>query len=352
MKSNSNKEVLIAGRRIGRGVRPFIIAEIAQAHDGSLGTAHAYIDAVADIGVDAVKFQTHIADEESTFDEAFRVHFSTQDNSRFDYWKRMEFTEPQWRELAQHAEARGLVFLSSAFSVAAVELLDRLGISAWKVGSGEFWSNDLLEAMVATNKPLLISTGLCGYDDIDNLTSGLTARSVPYALFQCTSMYPSPLETVGLNLIDDLSSRYECPVGLSDHSGSVFPSLAAIARGCPLVEVHVTFHKKCFGPDVASSLDLDQLKLLVQGRDEIFSMLSSEGNKEIQQKKLESTKKLFRKSLALREDQVSGVQISREHLTTKKPGSGIPPEKMQQVLGKVLKRDVKKNRLLNWQDFV
>ena len=126
----------IADRPVGTGHPCFIIGEVAQAHDGSLGMAHAYIDAIADAGADAVKFQTHIAAEESTPDEMWRVKFSYQDDSRFDYWRRMEFTEAQWRGLADHAGEKGLVFLSSPFSVAAVELLARIGVPAWKIASG------------------------------------------------------------------------------------------------------------------------------------------------------------------------------------------------------------------------
>ena len=122
------KKIKIGNRSVGQKEKTFIVAEVAQAHDGSLGMAHAYIDAVADTGVDAVKFQTHIASEESTLDEPFRLSFSVQDETRYDYWKRMEFTFKQWESLATHAKERGLIFLSSPFSIAAVDMLQQLGI--------------------------------------------------------------------------------------------------------------------------------------------------------------------------------------------------------------------------------
>src|SRR5215475_3461247 len=127
-------ELSLSGRPVGGQHRCFVIAEIGQAHDGSLGTAHSYIDAVARTGANAVKFQTHIAAAESTPSEQFRVKFSPQDATRYDYWKRMEFTAEQWQGLAEHAAERGLIFLSTPFSFAAVELLERLDVSAWKVG--------------------------------------------------------------------------------------------------------------------------------------------------------------------------------------------------------------------------
>src|SRR5215467_15257875 len=144
-----------------------IVAEVAQAHDGSLGTAHAFIDACARAGADAIKFQTHIASAESTPGEPWRVKFSRQDASRYDYWKRMEFTAEQWRGLAEHANERGLIFLSSAFSFAAVELLERLGMSAWKVGAGEVTNLPLLERMARTGKPVLLSSGMSTWAELD-----------------------------------------------------------------------------------------------------------------------------------------------------------------------------------------
>ena len=139
----------IAGRQVGGGEPALLIAEIAQAHDGSLGLAHAFIDAAATAGADAVKFQTHIAAAESTLDEPFRVRFSKQDATRYEYWQRMQFTPEQWAGLADHARERKLIFLSSAFSVDAVELLQRLKVPAWKIASGELASRTMLAAMVA-----------------------------------------------------------------------------------------------------------------------------------------------------------------------------------------------------------
>jgi N,N'-diacetyllegionaminate synthase len=143
-----------------------IIGEVAQMHDGSLGTAHAYIDAVAGAGADGVKFQTHIAAAESTPGEPWRVKFSPQDSTRYQYWKRMEFSEEQWRGLAEHARDRGLIFLSSAFSAEAVELLERLGMAAWKVGAGEVSNLPLIERMARTGRPVLLSSGMSGWADV------------------------------------------------------------------------------------------------------------------------------------------------------------------------------------------
>ena len=167
----------IAKHDIGRGPA-FLIAEIAQSHDGSLGQAHAFIDAAHRAGADAIKFQTHIAAAESTLDEPFRTKFSRQDSTRLDYWRRMEFTPEQWAGLSAHAAEKSLVFLSSAFSIEAVELLDRIGMPAWKVASGELGSDSLLQSMIATGSPFLVSSGMSGWAEIDALTQRLqSARS-------------------------------------------------------------------------------------------------------------------------------------------------------------------------------
>src|SRR5262245_48088742 len=201
-------------RPVGTGC--FIVAEVAQAHDGSLGIAHAYIDAVASAGADAVKFQTHIAAAESTPGEPWRVKFSKQDASRYDYWKRMEFTEEQWRGLKQHAEERGLLFLSSPFSSAAVQLLERLDVAAWKVASGEVSNVLLLDEMVRTNKPVLLSSGMSNLAELDRAVELVRDARVPVAVLQCTSLYPCPPEKVGLEQLAAYRQRYQCPVGLSD----------------------------------------------------------------------------------------------------------------------------------------
>ena len=200
------KSFSIENRTIGNGAPAFLIAEVAQAHDGSLGMAHAYIDAAADAGADAVKFQTHLAREESTRDEPFRVAFSLQDKTRYDYWRRMEFTEDQWRGLMRHARDKGLAFLSSVFCVPAVQMLEDLGIAAWKLPAGEYRSAALMDAMVATGRPIFVSTGMSTRADITFAVERIRARGVPFALMQATTRYPAPLEEVGLNVLSELLS--------------------------------------------------------------------------------------------------------------------------------------------------
>lgn len=332
--------------------RCLVIAEVAQAHDGSLGMAHAFIDAIADAGADAVKFQTHIAEFESTPDEPWRVKFSLQDKTRYDYWKRMEFTEEQWHGLKEHAERRGLLFLSSPFSVEAVELLKRVGVAAWKVASGEVTNPLMLEAMAETGLPILLSTGMSTLQEIDEAVARIREKGLPLVVLQCTSMYPTPPEKVGLNMLPFFRERYGCPVGLSDHSGTIYPALAAVTLGAKVIEVHVTFHRKMFGPDVPASITMEELELLVKGVKFIEKMLSHPVDKDYIALELAEMRRLFTKSVVARTDLPAGTVLKREHLTVKKPGTGIPAAKLSELVGRKLRRDVRKDEMIREEDLI
>jgi len=339
----------IQNRQIGKGAPCFLIAEVAQSHDGSLGLAHSFIDAAADAGADAIKFQTHIADAESTVDEPFRVQFSYEDQTRYEYWKRMEFSPDQWQGLYQHARQRNIVFLSSVFSIEAVEVMESIGQPAWKIGSGEVNNPVLLSALLKTQKPILLSTGMSNWQEITQAVQMIQQAGNPLALFQCTSKYPSTLGEIGLNILHELRRHFQVPVGLSDHSGSLWPSLAAMARGADLVEIHVIFHRSMFGPDVPVSLTFEELKLLVEARDAFHVMETHPVDKDRMAVELSEMRALFNKSVALKQDQPTGTVLTKAMLTTKKPGTGIPAKDLHKCIGKTLKRDVSANRLLYWE---
>jgi N,N'-diacetyllegionaminate synthase len=342
----SSVKFSIDQREIGPGQPCLVIAEVAQAHDGSLGTAHAYIDAAARAGVDAVKFQTHIACAESTSGEPFRVKFSPQDATRYDYWKRMEFTEAQWQGLFEHAGDAGLIFLSTPFSFEALELLDRLGVPAWKVGSGEVTNLPMLTRMAATGRGVMISSGMASWDELDSAVATVEARGAPAALFQCTTAYPCPPDRLGLNVLGELRRRYRCPVGLSDHSGTIFASLAAVALGANLLEVHVVFSRECFGPDVKASLTTAELAELVDGVRFIERALSHPLDKQQVAGEMAELKAIFGKSVVAARDLPAGHQLAETDLLLKKPGTGIPAARLGEVLGRRLARPVAADTLL------
>lgn len=327
-----------------------IIAEVSQAHDGSLGMAHAFIDAAADAGADAIKFQTHIASEEGTRAEPWRKQFSLQDATRYDYWRRMEFSAEQWQGLKEHAAKRGLHFLSSPFSLAAFELLRRVGVAAWKVASGEINNLPLLDAMAATGLPVMLSTGMSPIDEIDTSVDRIRRHGVPFAILQCTSMYPCPPELIGLNLIEEFRERYGCAVGLSDHSSTIYSGLAAATLGVEVLEVHITLSREMFGPDVAASVTTQEFRQLVEGVRFIEKMRSSPGNKSALPDEVTSLRKIFMKSVVAARDLEKGRILRPGDLATKKPGSGIPASELPALIGMRLRRSLEGDALLSRDD--
>jgi N-acetylneuraminate synthase len=326
--------------------RCLIIGEVAQAHDGSLGMAHAFIDAIASAGADAVKFQTHIAAAESTPGEPWRVKFSRQDATRYDYWKRMEFTEEQWLGLKRHADERGLLFLSSPFSIEAVELLTRVGVAAWKIASGEVSNTPMFERISATRLPILISTGMSSMSEIDSAVERVLAKGLPLAVLQCTSAYPCPPEKVGLNMISLFRDRYGCAAGLSDHSGTIYPGLAAAALGIEALEVHVAFSREMFGPDVIASITASELSQLVEGIRFIEKMTANPVDKDLSAEETAPLRNLFTKSVVARLDLPAGTLLRAEHLAVKKPGTGIPADHIHEVIGRRLRHEVRRDEML------
>lgn len=327
----------------------FIMAEVAQTHEGSLGQAFAFIDAVAASGADAIKFQTHIADAESTPAEPFRVKFSRQDATRYDYWKRMEFTPAQWQALAGYATSKGLVFLSSPFSQEAVELLDPL-VPAWKVGSGEVNNLPLLETMAKTGKPVLLSSGMSTWAELATSVALLESYHVPIVLFQTTTQYPTPPEYLGLNVLQEMRQLFQCPVGLSDHSGHIAAGLAAYTLGARFLEVHVTLSPWMFGPDVSSSLTVEGLKELVSGVRFLENAMRHPVSKDAMAQQLGELRQMFCKSVVPRRDLPAGTLLQSGDLTVKKPGLGIPAEQLSLLYGKRLKRNLVRDEFFSLAD--
>jgi len=340
----------IDGRSVGGTAPCFIIGEIGQNHDGSLGTAHAYVDAIADAGADAVKLQTHIAASESTPAEPWRVKFSPQDETRYDYWQRMEFTEPQWAELKRHTEERGLVFLSSPFSVDALDLLNRIGMGAWKVASGEVNNTILITAMAETGLPVLISSGMSPVAELDAAVELVRGKGAPVGVFQCTSDYPTPPEKIGLNVIETFKDRYDCPVGLSDQTGKIFAGLAAATIGIQMIEIHVTMTRAAFGPDIASSVTTGELAMLVDGIRYIENMTANPVDKDAMANELSTLRATFNKSLVAATDLPAGSVLKIRHLTAKKPGTGITVDRAPEVVGRTLARALAVDEFLSESD--
>ena len=323
-----------------------VIAEGGSVHDGSFGNATKLIELATRCGADSVKFQTHIAAAESTPSEPFRVVFSRQDRSRYAYWKRMEFTEEQWRGLAEHCRERNVLFVSTPFSIEAVDILERIGQPYWKIGSGETSNFGLLERLIQTNLPVFLSTGMSPLAEIDAAVARAKSRGAPVGVLQCTTAYPCPPEQIGLNMIPHYRERYGCWVGLSDHSATIYAGLAAATMGIDMLEVHVALSREMFGPDVVASVTTTELQQLVKGVRFIERMRANPVDKDVAARDTAPLRRIFTRSLVAREALPAGTLLAPEHLAIKKPGTGVSPDRLKDVIGRRLTRAVEADHVL------
>jgi len=319
----------------------FIIAEIGQAHEGSFEKALSYIEALAKTGVNAVKLQVHIAEAESSIHEPFRVKLATQDKTRFDYWKRMEFTLQQWKELKKQCDEAGVEFLASPFSNAAVDLLEEVGVKRYKIGSGEVNNFLLLEKIARTGTPVILSSGMSSFEELDKTAEFLKLKNIAFSILQCTTAYPTQPENYGLNVIKELKERYGVPVGYSDHSAKIETCIAAAALGAEILEFHAVFSRNSLGPDASSSLEMEEITQLVEAVRKLETALQHPVDKR-DNSKFTDLKNIFEKSLAVNKDLPMGHIIRFEDLEAKKPkGFGLEASRFEEVIGKILKKDMK-----------
>ena len=310
----------------------FVIAEAGMNHDGSLGNAIRMAEVAAECGADAVKFQLHDAAAETTRDAPSPPYFRHE--SRWDYFRRTAFTDEQWRTLKEACEAAGIEFLCSVFSVEAVDRLERLGVARYKIGSGEVTNLELVSRVAETGKPVLLTSGMSSWAELD---AAVAAAGEDVTVLQCTSEYPTPPERVGLNVLAELRERYGRPVGLSDHSLGPYACYAAAALGASVVEKHFTLSREAYGPDARFALEPDELEDLVEGVREIETMLAHPVDKD-DLEPFEEMKRVFEKSVVTVADVPAGATIERAMLAAKKPGTGIPAARLDDVVGRTAAR--------------
>ena len=342
----------IGEKFVGQEHGCFIIAEIGQAHDGSLGAAHAYIDLAKKVGADAVKFQTHVATEESSRLDQFRVKVFPQDSSRFDYWQRTAFSGEQWNGLAKHARELGIIFFSSPFSNKAVEMLQKIDVPAWKIASGELNNYQLIKHLTSTKKPILLSSGMSTWSELDCAVDTINQSTTEFGIFQCTSTYPCPIEDIGINIMEEMATRYNVPVGLSDHSGSIFPSIVAVARGASMIEAHLVMSRDSFGPDTVASLTGSEVEMMVRGVRATDTLLRSKKDKDVMAEKQVQMKSLFGKSIYAKHDIKIGTVFDNSNVCLLKPGIGLRPIDLDKLLGREAKFEYSSGDLINIEETI
>jgi N,N'-diacetyllegionaminate synthase len=323
-----------------------IIAEIGSVHDGSLGNALRLVDAAAEAGADTVKFQTHIAEAESLADAPSPGYFS--DETRIAYFKRTGFSPEQWRKLAAHAASRKVTFLSSPFSLEAVDLLESVGVQAYKVPSGEVSNLPLLERIAQTGKPTLLSSGMSDWKELDRAVAVLK-RACALTVLQCSSAYPCPPERVGLNVLGEMRERYHVPVGFSDHSLGFAAAFAAAALGATVIEKHFTFSRLMYGSDAKNSMEPGDFGVFCRGLLEIWSMAAHPVDKS-DVSPYADMKRIFEKSVVTARSLKEGTVLVRDMLAFKKPGDGIPAADYASLVGRKLRADLPADHKLKKSD--
>jgi N-acetylneuraminate synthase len=334
----------IGPRTIGPGSPVLIIAEIGNNHDGSIRQAERLIEAAAESGADAVKFQTHIASAEMLPSTPTPPHF---DEPRYAFVKRMELSRDDHVRLKRLSEERGLLFFSSPFSIPAVDLLEEVGVELYKVASGEVTNPPLLERVAETGRPVLLSTGMSGLDEVAAAVAILRDR-VPLVLLQCTSLYPCPPEKVDLRAMGQLAAEFGLPVGLSDHTAGIVTSIAAAALGAVCIEKHFTLSNRLYGPDHHVSLEPRELRALVDAVREVELALGRPSK--THDESLDPVRAAFEKSIVTRTAVPAGTILDAAMLTTKRPGTGIPASQFATTLGRRATRGLAPDELLQPSD--
>jgi N-acetylneuraminate synthase len=268
------------------------------------------------------------------------------------YWQRTSFSFDQWKGIKDHCSLLGLDFICSPFSNLAVDWLQELGVTQYKVGSGEMSNKLLLEKIARTGKPIILSSGMSNWDELDQAVASCRNHNCPVAVLQCTTAYPTQPAQFGLNMLAALRERYGLAVGFSDHSGLVSTGIAAVALGAEILEFHVVFDRRQFGPDSVASLTIEETRLLVQSAASISTALQHPIDKN-QTEPFSELKRIFGKSLAVNKDVPAGHVLTFDDLETKKPaGYGISARDYEQVIGKKCRHALKKWAFLNEDDLL
>jgi N-acetylneuraminate synthase len=321
-------------------VSVFVIAEAGMNHDGSLGNAIRMAEVAAECGADAVKFQLHDAPAETTKDAPSPPYFKLE--SRWEYFQRTAFDDAQWVTLKEACERAGIEFLCSVFSVEAVERLERIGVRRYKIGSGEVTNLELVRRVAETGKPVLLTSGMSSWAELDR---AVEAAGENVTVLQCTSEYPTPPERVGLNVLAQLRERYGRPVGFSDHTLGPAAALAAVTLGAVVVEKHFTLSREMYGADARFAAEPHEFEDLVDGIREIETMLANPVDKDDLEPYGEM-KRVFEKSVVAVADIPAGATIERGMLAAKKPGTGIPAARIDEVVGRTARADIAADTVL------
>ncbi len=342
-------EIVIENRKIGEAYSPLVIAEIGINHEGSLKTAFEMVDAAHRAGAEMVKHQTHVVDDEMSH-LAKEVIPGNADISIYEIMKRCALNEADELKLKEYVESKGMIFVSTPFSRAAADRLDRMNVSAYKIGSGECNNYPLIEHIASFGKPMIVSTGMNTIESVNKTVDIMEKYSVAYALLHTTNLYPTPPELVRLGGMQALQNSFPAAVvGLSDHTTSNLACFAATALGASILERHFTDSMDRNGPDIVNSMDPEAMAELIKGSTEVALMRG--GEKKPAKEEQVTMDFAFATVVTIRPIR-KGELFTKENLWVKRPGTGeILAESYSEVLGKRALRDVEYDEHITWNDF-
>lgn len=338
---------MIGTRKIGPDYPPLVIAEIGINHEGDFSKAIRMVDDAAAVGCECVKFQSHVIEDEM-IPAARKVIPGNAKESIWDIMARCALTEEEELELKRYVEGKNMIFLSTPFSRAAADRLERIGVSAYKIGSGECNNYPLIEHIASFGKPVILSTGMNDLISIQKAVAILKKYNTPMALLHCTSIYPTPYEKVRLGALHDIETAFPgVVVGLSDHSLSNYPCLGAVALGACILERHFTADKSWPGPDINISMDPGALQDLIQGSQAIF--LARGGGKGILSEEQPTIDFAYACVVSIKSIK-QGEAFTKDNLWVKRPGTGeIKAVDYDKILGKKARVDIGENEQIRWE---
>ena len=347
------KEFKIKDKSLGEGHPVFLIAEAGVNHNGDLETAKSLVNIAVQAEVDAIKFQTYKTDLlllKSTEKAKYQKERSENQENFYEMLKRYELTDQDFMILKDYCDLKGIIFLSTPFDPISVELLEKLNINAFKIGSGDMNNFPLLKLICSKNKPILLSTGMATIEEVKESVKFIKENGINnIVIFQCTTNYPTQYEDVNLNVIDSFKMEFTNDViGFSDHSLGFTASIGAVAKGVKVIEKHFTLNKDMEGPDHKASLNPEELTQWVL---EIRNLEKALGrNKKVPSESELEIAKIARKSIVSIKDLKQGSILSEENIAIKRPGTGISPKKYKEICGRTIKKDIPKDSIITWED--
>ena len=340
--------MIINGRRVGADEKPLVIVEIGINHGGSLKVALKMVDDAFSAGAEVIKHQTHIIEDEMS-KEAKKVIPGNSDISIYEIMKRCALDEDEEIKLKEYVESKGMIFISTPFSRAAADRLERMGVAAYKIGSGECNNYPLIEHIAKFGKPMIISTGMNNIDSIRKTVDILQDHNISYALLHTTNLYPTPSRLVRLGAMRELQHKFpNTIIGLSDHTTSNLACFGALALGASIVERHFTDSMDRDGPDIINSMDPQALKELINGSIELSKMRG--GRKEPAEEEQVTIDFAFSTIVSITNIK-KGEEFSKKNIWVKRPGTGeIKAEHYNDILGKKSLNNIQYDEHIKWSD--